>query len=203
MYTLYYSPGACSMAVHVLLGELGVDFKLENVSTASGKNKEPAYLKINPRGQVPALVVNGNPLLEGAAILTYLCETHKSPLLPLAGWERAKAFELLCYANSSLHPTYSRMFFLRKNNAADSELMKLTVDAIQKEWDGIEAKLEAQPYLAGKECSIGDILVTVIANWSNDIKFGPNTKEFFQRITSRPSYQKALATENVQYKAAA
>jgi glutathione S-transferase len=203
MYTLYYSPGACSMAVHVLLNEIAADFKLENVSIREGKNRTPEFLKMNPRGQVPTLVINGNPLTEGAAILTYLCETHKSPLLPVAGWERAKAQELLSYANSSLHPTYGRMFFLAKNNASDSELMKITMESIQKQWDDMEAKLANQPYLAGKECTIGDILVCVIANWSDAIKFGPNTKDFFKRITSRPAYQKALAAENVQYKAAA
>ena len=203
MYTLYYSPGACSMAVHVLLNEIAADFKLENVSIREGKNREPEFLKMNPRGQVPTLVINGNPLTEGAAILTYLCETHKSPLLPVAGWERAKAQELLAYANSSLHPTYGRMFFLAKNNSGDSELMKITMESIQKQWDDIEAKLANQPYLAGKECTIGDILVCVIANWSDAIKFGSNTKDFFKRITSRPAYQKALAAENVQYKAAA
>ena len=72
MYKLYYSPGSCSMAIHVLLNEIGEDFQLENTAIGQGKNKSEAFLKINPRGQVPALEEDGKAMFEGGAILAYL-----------------------------------------------------------------------------------------------------------------------------------
>src|SRR5258706_9907840 len=93
MYTLYYSPGACSMAVHVVLGELGVPFETVNTSIPEGKNRSPEFLKINPRGQVPVLVEDGVVLREGAAIMITLMEKHNSPMLPKSGRERASTIE--------------------------------------------------------------------------------------------------------------
>jgi hypothetical protein len=171
--------------------------------------KEQAILAQTLRNTTGASVLQTRAVEEFITQQSRAAAVADSELRPALGnllratGDVTKAQELLSYANSSLHPTYGRMFFLAKNNASDSELMKITMESIQKQWDDMEAKLANQPYLAGKECTIGDILVCVIANWSDAIKFGPNTKDFFKRITSRPAYQKALAAENVQYKAAA
>jgi glutathione S-transferase len=72
MYKLYYSPGACSMAVHIVLEELGVPYELELVSVQSGATSGPAYLAVNPKGRVPALRRNNEILTEVGAILAYL-----------------------------------------------------------------------------------------------------------------------------------
>ena len=103
MYQLYYSPGACSMAVHVILNELNQPVELHKISLQEGDNRKPEFLRINPRGQVPVLVDDGFVIREGAAQIIYLLEKHKSPLLPASGKERAAALEWLCYANASLH----------------------------------------------------------------------------------------------------
>src|SRR5262245_43008137 len=108
MYKLYYSPGACSMAVHVVLNELAVPFELAKVSTKDGSMKSPEYLKMNPRGQVPVLLIDGKPMKEGAAIITWLLDEHKSPMLPKSGMARAKALEWLMWCNASLHVGYSK-----------------------------------------------------------------------------------------------
>ena len=100
MYKLYYSPGACSLAVHVALLEVGAKFELENVSAPAGQPKSAEFLKINPRGAVPVLKIDNFILREGAAILTYILDSHKSDLLPASGLERAEALEWLSFANS-------------------------------------------------------------------------------------------------------
>ena len=209
MYTLYYTPGACSLAVHVALEEVGAKYKLENVSSADG-SRTPEYLKINPRGSVPVLDHDGFIQREGAAILITLLDEHKSPLLPAAGNARAAALEWLAFANSTLHPAYGRMFGLHKalgDKAAESPLYDAAIAQIQRWWDDVEKRLAASPYLAGEQCTIADILVTVIANWSpmakKPINLGPKAKALFSRIIARPAYQKALADENVTYKVAA
>jgi glutathione S-transferase len=208
MYKLYYSPGACSLAIHVALNEINAPFELENVAAPAGQPKSAEYLKINPRGAVPTLQIGDFILREGGAILIYLLDSHKSDLLPQSGLERARALEWLCFANSTLHPAYSRCFFQHRVLGAEAQsnpLYKPSIAQIQKYWDEIEERLQASDYLCGNSCTIADILVTVIANWSfafkEPINFGSKTKAFFTRIISRPSYQKALETEKVIYKA--
>ena len=144
MYQLFYSPGTCSMAVHVLLNELGQKFELLKADL-SETPRSPALMKFNPRGQVPVLVVDGKPLREGAAILSYLCETHKSPLLPASGWERAKAQEWLAFANSTLHPAYGRLFFLIRQLGekwSENPVFITALGMVQKHRDDIEQELQ-------------------------------------------------------------
>ncbi len=207
MYKLYYSPGACSLAIHVLLNEIGANFEVENVAAPAGQPKSPEYLKINPRGSVPTLKIDDFVLREGVAIMLHLLDNHENNLLPKSGLERAAVLEWLCFANSTLHPAYSRCFFQHRilgDEAAKNPIYSPSIKAIQNYWDEIEARLSKQDYLASKECSIADILVTVIANWSpamkEPIKFGSNTKAFFNRVISRSSYQKAMQKECVTYK---
>ncbi len=205
MYSLYYSPGACSMAIHVALIECGVSFELKNVSITEGKNRDAEFLALNPRGSVPVLVDDGLVIREGGAQLVYLLDKHHSPLLPRDGKARAAALEWLMFANATLHPAYSRLFFLKKQNASP-ELMGAAVDAVNGLWKEVDARLAAAPYICGKECTMADILITVIANWSGNfpaIELGANCKRLFKEIIARPSYVKALASEQVTYKAAA
>lgn len=208
-YQLYYAPGTCSMAVHVLLNEVGQKVELihEDVH-ASQRNLE--FMKLNPRGSVPVLIVDGNVLREGAAILTYIAETHQSPLLPAKGWERAKAQEWLAFANSTLHPAYARLFFLKGKlgeKAATDPMYVAATQSAQKYWDEVESVLATQDHIAGKEITVADILLTVIANWGGyllqPIMLGAKTKAYLKRVSSRPAYQAALTAEKVEYKAAA
>lgn len=207
MYTLYYSPGACSMAVHVLLNELGADFKLEKVALDGKANTSPEYKKLNPRGQVPVLVVDGQAIKEGGALLNWLADTHGKGWLPKDGMARAKALEWLAWANASLHPAYSRAFWMNKtfkDEAQKAEMLKAQGAAIQSLWDEAEARLSQSRYLGGDDISPADILVCVIANWSVvQPAFGPNVKKLLREVTSRPAYQKALEAEGIDYKAAA
>lgn len=208
MYTLYYSPGACSLAIHAALNECGQPVKLEKVDLT--QQRSPEFLKVNPRGQVPVLVDDGKVIYEGAAQLIHLLEKHKSPLLPSAEPARTDALQWLMYCNASLHPAYSRVFFLMKNGEKDATkdlLLDVGVKMINKCWQTIEERLSASPYLAGNDVTIGDILMTVIANWSGrmpkPVTIGPNTKKVLKAISERPAFKQALEAEQVEYKAAA
>jgi glutathione S-transferase len=210
MYTLYYMPGACSMAVHVVLNELNQPVKLENVSDPSGGSKRPPeFLKVNPRGNVPTLVDDGHVIREGGAIISYLLDKHNSPMLPKSGKERATALEWLMFCNATLHPAYGKAFFALKNFTGDTQekILSVVIEHINKNWQDVEARLTESPYLCGKECTAADILLTVIANWSSylpkPVQIGPKAKALFKKVIARPAYQKALTTEKVEYKAAA
>lgn len=202
MYTLYYKPGACSMAVHVVLNELNVPFE----TVKQTELKDPEFLKLNPRGQIPLLLVDGEPVKEGAAIITWLIDEHGSSLLPKSGIARAKALEWLMWGNASLHPACAKVFGLAKmtlDEKTKTELGKTYTAQIQSLWDEAEVRLAKTKYLAGDSVTAADILVTVIANWGLPVTLGPNVKRLITEISQRPAYQKALKTEEIEYKAAA
>src|SRR5690606_10764671 len=99
--------------------------------------------------------------------------------------------------NSTLHPAYGRTFWINKNFPEEHKewALKIARANIQDYWDKVEAHLEREgtQYLAGNDVTAGDILLTVIANWSpQNYKFGPKTKALLKNISSRPAYQKAL-----------
>lgn len=203
-YKLYYKPGACSMAVHIILNELNVPFE----AIKQDDLKAPDFVKLNPRGQVPLLIVDGEPVKEGAAIITYLLDTHANNLMPKSGIERAKALEWLMWCNASLHPACSKIFGLKKPSAdildvkAKDDLQTLFLEQVQSLWDEADARLAKTKYLAGDQVTAADILMAVIANWGVGTP-GANVKRVLKDVVTRPSYQKALAAEQIQYKAAA
>lgn len=211
MLQLYYSPGACSLAVHAVLHELGLPVELKKTDLSKGEGQSPDFLKLNPRGQVPVLVEDGMAIREGGAILIYLLDKHNSPLLPQSGPERTRALEWLMWCNASLHPAYGRAFWLafkaEPKDATQAEFLRQTCAMIEKMWAEADAHLSTSPYLAGSEVSAADFLMTVFANWngyfSHPIKLGENVKRVIRNVAARPSFQKALAAENVEYKAAA
>jgi glutathione S-transferase len=210
MYKLYYASGSCSMAIHVALLECNQQAELEKVDLMAGQQRSPEFQKINPRGQVPVLVEHGQVIREGAAILIHLLEKHQSPLLPRGGKERAAALEGLMFCNATLHPAYSRCFFLKRNadeGAVREKLFDVAAASVNKLWEDVEQTLSHHKYFCGEHVTIADILLTVIANWSGNIPrpihFGPHTKRLFKDIIARPSYKKAMEIEQVEYKAAA
>lgn len=207
MYKLYYSPGSCSMAIHVALNECNQPVTLEKVDLSAGQNRTPEYLKLNPRGQVPVLVDGDRAIREGAAILMHILDKHSSPLLPKSGDARTEALEWLMFANATLHPAYARVFFLKRNGANDGALMDAAVAIINKLWQEVDERLASRPYICGEQITIADILLTVIANWTGNVPLpvtlGANTKRLLKSVIARPAYQKALEAEQVEYKAAA
>ena len=211
MYKLYYLSGTCSMAVHVILNELGQEVTLEDVSVPAGQPRSPEFLKINPRGNVPVLADGDIIIREGGAIISYLLDKHNSPMLPKSGKERANALEWLMFANATMHPSYARAFFVLRNitdETVKAQAFKAALEQINKNWADIDAQLAKTKYLCGENISAADILITVIANWGittfpERAKIGDNVKRLIKEIIARPSYQKAIATEKVDYKAAA
>lgn len=202
MYELFYKTGACSRAVHVQLIEMDVPFAL---SPYDAHEPNSRLLKVNPRGQVPTLVVDGEPITEGAAIMSWLADTHQSNLLPKEGMARAHALQWLAFANSSLHPIYSR-FFGGGEAFATSEFGASAQQALQKLWDIVEGQLTKTTYLAGEEPTLGDILTTVVGSWKPkglEVVIGAKTQAMMQAIASRPAFKKAVEAESAAAKASA
>jgi glutathione S-transferase len=204
MYKLYYSPGACSLAIHVLLNELNQP--VEMILKKDVKD----FAAINPTGAVPVLDDDGVVLPEGAAIVLHLLEKHKSPMLPASGPARANALKWLMFANATMHPAYSKMFFVKGNvtdKTAQEQAAKAAAEGLTKLWAIVDAQLAKTLYVCGQEISAADILLSVYANWAGyftvEVPLGVNVKRMLKNVSSRPSFQKALKAEQVEYKAAA
>ena len=109
MLTLFFAPGASSMAVHIALHEVGATFDARPLSFQRRENKTAAYLALNPEGKVPTLLVDGRPLTEVAAILFYLARRFPEAALLLEGAEaEAQALSWLSFVASTLHPARRR-----------------------------------------------------------------------------------------------
>lgn len=208
-YELYSKAGSCSMAVHAIMNELGLNPTVHLMQAGDGASglKSPEYLKLNPRGNVPFLTDDGKGMIEGGAIITYLCD-KEGKLIPKSGYERGQALQWLMFANSTLHPAYNRTFWISSNLPQDQHeaALKTARSQIQDLWNYVEGQLEKNggTYLCGNEITAADFLLTTIANWNPAAyKFGPKTATLLKNVSSRPSYQKALAAESIEYKAAA
>lgn len=199
---LYIKPGACSLASHIVLKELGAEFTTEIVdteakTTASGDN----YLAINPKGYVPALRLQSDIVLtEGAAILQYLADQNPESGLtpPVGSVERARVQEYLNYIASELHKAFSP-FFNPNSSEADRETAKANV---AKKLDVVEALLEdGRDYLLGERFTVADSYLFVVANWSGfvgvDLTRWPKLQGFQARVANRPSTQAALKAEGL------
>lgn len=200
MYSLYYAPATCSLAIHVLLNELERPVKLINKSTTQN------FADINPTEAVPVLKIENDLLSEGAAIALYLMEKYKSPMLPLEAKERITAIQWMMFANATMHPAYSKIFFIIKNiekGAAQEQAIKAAVVSVEKLWAIVDSQLENKLFVNGENITMADIMLSVYANWNNffpfDIKIGENVKRLLLNVSSRPSFKNAIESEKIKY----
>src|SRR5687768_3307480 len=106
MLTLYYAPGACSMAAHIILEESGEKYQPHKMDLSKGEQKTPEYMKIHPMGRVPALKLDdGEPLVENTAILPYLGK--RFGVWPTDVTAEAKAHSLIGFLAASVHPAHA------------------------------------------------------------------------------------------------
>lgn len=197
MYTLYYLPEACSLATQVVLLELGQKVTLIN------KNEIDDFNTINPVGTVPVLIDQERTYTEGAAILIHLLKKHPNQLLPESGNEKHKAIENILFANATMHPAYSKLFFIAQNIQQEDALMtayKAATDGINHLWSVVENRLTTQPYLGGDKPSAADILLTVYSRWGDhfpvQIEIGEKTQNMIEAVKAMPNFVKALANEH-------
>ncbi len=199
---LYYSPGACSLSPHIVLREAGFDFSIERVNlrnrqTESGQD----FAEINPKGYVPALVLdNGELLTEGPAIVQYLADQapEKGLLPPVGSLERARVQEWLTFIGTELHKSFSPLF----NPAATPEMQEAARAMLSRRLPVAAAALASNPYLVGDRFSVADAYLFVVLGWAPmvkvDLSAWPSLAEFSARIAARPSVQAALEAEGLK-----
>lgn len=198
---LYYSPGACSLAPHIVLREAGLKFDLEKVDlgakkTASGED----YLKINPKGYVPALKLdNGEMLTEVQVLLQYIAEQKPDAgLAPRFGtMERWHLMEWLNFVSTEVHKQFGALF----NPGFPPEGRDNQIKLIGRRLDVVEAQLAKTPFLTGDRFTLPDAYLFTVVGWHKllkvDIDKWAKLKEFSGRVASRPAVKEALKAEGL------
>jgi len=199
---LYYKPGACSLASHIILREVGATFELEQVdtdkqTTENGDN----YGDINAKGYVPALKTDqGDILTEGASILQFIADQNRDrELAPAAGsLARARLQEYLNYVASELHKAFGPHFTA---NASHADKERATSN-ISKKFDYVESLFgDGRTYLLGDNFSVADSYLFVVSNWANfvgiDLENWPRLAQFVERVSARPAVHAAMHAEGL------
>lgn len=205
---LYFSPGACSFAVHATINELGLNCEVIRVDLASKKTfDEQDFLKINPKGYVPALQLpNGQIMTEVSPILQFLADQNPdTALMPKAGTpERYEMLELLNYLSAEVHKSMGAMFAIGRmisDKVSVSEFKENNKKQIARRLSLLAERLSSRPYLMGAEVTVADFYLLTLLRWSGMIAFDlapfEPLKQFVGRMTERPSVQKAIKAEGL------
>jgi glutathione S-transferase len=198
---LYIKPGACSMASHIVLSEIGGDFAVEQVDTATRLTASGAdFTVLNAKGKVPVLEVDGEILTEGSAILQFLGDRAANDrLAPKGGtMARARVNEVLNFTGTELHIAFRPLF---SSTASDAE-KEVARGAVAAKLGWLEDRLaDGRAYLTGADFTIADAYAYVVANWANvtGIALGrwPNLQAFMALVAARPSVQRVLRAEGL------
>ena len=207
MYQLYYCPSTASLAVHWMLIEIDVPFELVLIDTATGVQKSPDYLKLNPSGVVPTLIVDGAPVCEVAAILMLLAERHAAHgLSPAAGEpERAAWLQWMVYLANTVMPGFRAWFYPDEpageaGAPAAAEVARVRLEGV---WDRIDAHLAGRsgPYMLGERLSTVDFMATMLMRWSRNMpkpaSQWPNIARYLSTMRAMPSLREVHAREGL------
>lgn len=206
MYTLYYSPGTASMVVHLALLETGAPYELRLVDFERDAQHSDEYLKLNPRGVVPTLLIDGRPRSESAALLMMLAERHpEAKLIPPPNTpERDAWLQWVVYLSNTLMSAYRLWFYPAELGATEHtpELRAALRKKIEAIWDLLDAQLAKDgPYLLGAAFSGVDLLLTMLLRWSRNMPRPatewPALKRLADLVRARPSWQKLYELEGL------
>ena len=201
MLRLHHAPLACSLASRLALLESGLPHEIAFVDTIRGEQKSPAYLRINPRGQVPALETAEGVLTESSAILPYIADlAPEKRLFPPAGtFARAKGQSCLSFLSSTLHASLSRAMFPAQ--VGDSpQAQQAALERVAAAFMDVDRQLEGRDHLM-EDFSVCDLYLLVFGLWrmapalAGKTPSLPNLDRVQQMHLARPGFGAILAEE--------
>lgn len=197
---LYYTKGACSLACRILINELGLKSEFESVDLKNKKTETGEdYLKINPKGAVPALMLdNGEVLTENAVVQEYLADKNNATqvLPPISDFKRYRVKEWLNYITTELHKSFGQLF----NAEMPQEIKdKILIPYLKKKFDYVDKNLNNKEFLMGDHYTLPDGYLFVMLFWLSKFKIDvaqwPNLSRYYNNLKKRPSIQKSLQEE--------
>jgi glutathione S-transferase len=208
---LYFAPGACSFVPHVLLEMSGAEFEPAMVKLHKGEQNSDDYKAINPRGQVPVLVNNGQVVTQIVAIVLHLEQTfpdaHFLPTEPIA---RAQALSTLVWMNNTVHPTFTHIFMPQKftdQPEAQAALKTYNTQLFRGMLGELQALVKAaaakgQTWLAGEHFSPLDAYSLTLTRWGTLSGIAPEEHPelwaFVQKVAAVPAVARVIERERLQ-----
>ena len=202
MLTLYFSPGACSLAPHIVLEESGENYELRRVNFAEAEQRSDAYLKINPQGRVPTLALDDNEMLaENTAILPYLGK--RFGLWPTDLKAEARALSFIGFLAASVQPSFAHIN-RPERYATDTAAFPNIKETGRKAFDGylrqIDSKMAGRQWVSDKYSAV-DPYVLVFYAWGLRRGYPMNELEHFtalkDRLLQRPAVQRVVENEKI------
>lgn len=205
----YMTPGSCSTGIHILLETLELPFEAWIVNLPAGEHLRPEYLKINPRGTIPTLVLDdGRALTDFRSIALWLAETYpRGKLLPEDPAQAARAVDLLDFALIQLHGEgFTRVFtsdrYLLSSEAAQRQHLRDDIAAhgrelVSQAFEILEKRMPVEGYALGPQFSIADAALFYNEFWADKIGIvlPPRVAAHYQRVRARPVVRQVLAEE--------
>lgn len=200
--TLYYAPIACSLVSLVTLHESGAEFEVEAISLKNGQQRSPDYIRINPKSKVPVLLIDGEPLTENVAILTWLANAFPARrLLPSDPKNSIKALSMMAWCASGIHPHLARI------NAparfcdvlgTEESVRRLAADEVLKALKLVNAMLTGREWVFDHWTAVDAYFFWIwrrAGQFNLDLSAFPNYAAHAERMTRRESVKRALAFE--------
>jgi glutathione S-transferase len=205
MLKLYYGPGACSLASHITLEEIGAPYESQSVALAKGEQRTDAYLKVNPRAKVPALALgDGSVLTENVAILTYLAKSHPDKrLMPSDALGEARCLSMMAWFSNTVHPSFTHV--VRPERFAEGEAAQATVKEVGRKtfWTNlaeIDRLLGDKTWMRGEAFSVCDPYALVFYGWGVRAELPMRELAGYtrwkERMLARPAVRKILERED-------
>ena len=204
MLTLYYAPHTCALASHIALEDAGATYQLKRIDFGKTEQQSPAYLQINPKGRVPALVTPRGILTETPALLGYIAQSF--PHAALAPLDDPFAFAELqsfnSYVCSTLHVAHAhrmRGYRWADEEASFADMRRKVPSSVGACYDLIESRMLKGPWVMGDRYTIADAYLFTVAQWLEDDGVDParipRVIAHRSRMAERPSVGKAIAEE--------
>ena len=204
MYTLYYSPGACSLASHIALEEAGADYRLERIDFARSEQSRDAYREINPKARVPSLVTDDGVLTETPAILAFIAQSHPdanlAPLDNPFGFAEMQAVNAyLCSTVHVAHAHGGRAARWTDDADAMQALARKVPENMAACFALIQSTMLKGPWVMGEAYTVADPYLFTITRWlaRDDVSVDdyPAVSDHMQRMLQRPATKKVLEQE--------
>jgi glutathione S-transferase len=205
MLKLYYAPLSCALASHIALEEAGAEYEAVRLDLAAGDQRAPAYLAINPKGRVPALVTERGILTETPAILAFIAQSHpRARLAPVDdpfAFARVQAFNsYLCSTVHVAHAHRARGYRWADDPAALAEMKRKVPQTVGDCFALIEGEMFEGPWVMGEAYTIADPYLFTLASWmpsdSVDPARFPKLQDHGRRMAERPAVKKVLAAHD-------
>ncbi|WP_172839487.1 glutathione S-transferase family protein [Sulfitobacter alexandrii] len=205
---LYYAPGACSIGTHFLMEEMGLTYDTGRLDLKQGDQLKPAYLDVNPKAKVPALVRDdGSLLTEFVAIAFWLGRTYpEKGMIPEGMEAEVRTLEMLDYAVATIHMQgFSRLFRPAKFARSEAEhdwVREQGRAVVDKAFGIVSERLGSSDFIMGDRLTLADAALFYVLFWGVDrvkLDVPENLAAYYARLRARPSAQKVFADEGIQF----